>query len=99
MNPIYLIGEERFAIQYPNAGVYVKKNQSATLSAMIQNRLDKSIKVYLTMDYEYIPGKPEGYVNIIPVPQDALGRDGGPKGYRRLQRPAALTPALMREES
>jgi hypothetical protein len=81
--PIYLIGEERFAVHYPNAGVYVHKNQIATLSAMIQNRSAKPIQVYITMDYEYIPGKPQGYVDIIPVPQDALGASGIPLGQQR----------------
>jgi hypothetical protein len=28
------------------------------------------------MDYDYLPGQPEGYTDITPVPQDALGMRG-----------------------
>lgn len=58
---------------FTGAGVYVHPGQSVSMSSMIQNREAKSVKVWIKMDYEYLPGKPEGYLDLIPVSQDALG--------------------------
>ena len=73
MKPFYLIGNERLPLTFPKAGVYLSKNASITLSVQLQN-LEKEVKeVYIDLDYDYLPGQPEGYADIIPVPQDALG--------------------------
>jgi hypothetical protein len=73
LKPFYLIGNERLPLTFPKAGVYLSKNASITLSVQLQN-LEKEVKeVYIEMDYDYLPGQPEGYTDIIPVPQDALG--------------------------
>lgn len=74
--PFYLIGNERLPLAFPNAGVYLSTNASITLSVQLQN-LEQDVKeVYIDMDYDYLPGQPEGYTDIIPVPQDALGMGG-----------------------
>jgi len=74
--PLYLIGNERLPLTFPNAGVYLSTNASITLSVQLQN-LEKDVKeVYIDMDYDYLLGQPDGYTDIIPVPQDALGTAG-----------------------
>jgi hypothetical protein len=75
-NPFFLIGNERLPLTFPNAGVYLAKNASITLSVQLQNFEKEPKDVYIDLDYDYLPGQPEGYVDIIPVPQDALGIGG-----------------------
>jgi hypothetical protein len=82
MKPVYLTGEERVSVSYPNAGVYVHPDQYVSMSAMIQNREPNQVKVWIKMDYEYLPGKPKGYMDLIPIAQDALGFGGAPKGQQ-----------------
>jgi hypothetical protein len=71
--PLYLIGNERLPLTFPNAGVYITKNSKTWLSLLLQNLESDEKEVYIDMDYDYLPGQPEGYTDIIPVSQDALG--------------------------
>jgi hypothetical protein len=70
-------------ITFPKAGVYLSKDSSITLSIQLQN-LEKDMKeVYIDMDYDYLPGQPKGYTDIIPVPQDALGFQAMLRGIKQ----------------
>jgi hypothetical protein len=82
--PFYLIGNERLPLTFPNAGVYLAKNASITLSVQLQNFEKEPKDVYIDLDYDYLPGQPEGYVDIIPVPQDALGIGGMTGGIKQV---------------
>jgi hypothetical protein len=71
--PLYLTKNEQLSIVFHEAGIYLPKNFRITLSVQLQNLEKEAKDVYIGMDYNYFLGQPEGYINIIPVSQDALG--------------------------
>jgi hypothetical protein len=73
--PFYLIGNERLPLTFPKAGVYLSKSANLVLTVQLQNMEAREKEVYIDLDYDYLPGQPEGYTDIIPVSQDALGMD------------------------
>jgi hypothetical protein len=69
---LYTIANDRLPISFQNAGAYLPTNSSVVLMTQLQN-LEKNVKeVYIDLDYDYLPGKPEGYVDIIPILQNPL---------------------------
>jgi hypothetical protein len=53
------------------AGYYVKPNDNFNLIVDLMNENPKEEKVYMTITYEYITGKPEGFSDLRPVWFDA----------------------------
>lgn len=64
--PFYMIGNERVALNYPNAGVYLSKYANILLGVQLQNQESTAKDVFIDLDYDYLPGQPTGYTDIIP---------------------------------
>jgi len=70
--PLYtgIIANDRLPISFQNAGAYPPTNSSVVLMTQLQN-LEKNVKkVYIDLDYDYLPGQTEGDVDLIPILQN-----------------------------
>jgi hypothetical protein len=74
----YSIGNDRSAVSYPGTGVYLPKGTTFLLSNELAQLNDIDVNVYISVDYEWLPGKPAGYKNVLAISQDASNGQSHP---------------------
>jgi hypothetical protein len=91
----YSIRNNRAALTYPGTGTYLPKGTTFQLVSELASMRDEPVDIYVTVDYEWLPGKPPGYMNILAIPQDASGGNPRPPAGKSTfvftSRPTKLT--------
>jgi hypothetical protein len=77
----FSVGNNRSPLVYPGTGTYLPKGTTFMLSSELASMNDDPTDIYITVDYEWLPGKPAGYSNILAISQDASrGKPSPPAG-------------------
>jgi hypothetical protein len=77
----FSVGNNRAALVHPGAGTYLPKGTTFMLTSELASMNDDPTDIYITMDYEWLPGKLPGYMNILAISQDSSrGKVSPPAG-------------------